>query len=270
MSQFQKVIKYLALAFAVFLVVTIIRFSVFFVDTFAPMLGLESSSSGQIEEIMSLDRQNVSYLEIDLTAANIEIKNGDKFEAKTRNDNIICQQQGQKIKIKEKSKNIFKTGGTEKITITIPDDFVLDAVDFDAGAGKVTIEKIQAKSANLNLGAGDVSIKEIFISKKLEIDSGAGRVNISSGTISHLDLDVGVGKTSICAKLLGNNQIESGIGELDLVLLEVEDGYKYKIEKGIGSISYNKKDIGSSSFGQGQNLIDIEGGIGSIKISDRR
>lgn len=269
MRQFQKIIQYLAFAFAIFLVVTIIQYSAYFVDFIAPMLGLEhSSNSGKVEKIISLESNQISYLDIDLIAANIEIKQGEYFEAKTSNKNITCQQKGQKIKIKEKKKNVFANGSSEKITITIPDDLILDAVDIDAGAGKVAIDKIQAKTGNFDLGAGQFTVKDIYILEELKIDSGAGKVTISNGAIHNLDLEMGVGKADICCLLTGHSKIEAGIGELQLQLLEETNGYSFKVEKDIGSISYNGKDIDSSSFGYGTNFIDIEGGIGSIKIND--
>lgn len=269
MSQFQKVIKYLALAFAIFLVVTIIQFSTVFIDSIAPMLGLEhSSDNGQVEEIISLNDDEISYLDIDLLAANVEIKQGDKFEAKSNNKNITCKQDGQKIKIEEKKKGFLGKSYKGKLIITIPDNLVLDTVSIDAGAGKVSIDKLQAKTGKFDLGAGQFSVKEIYITKDLEVDSGAGKVTIAGGSIHNLDLDMGVGKTSICSSLSGKSEIDAGVGQLQLELLEVENGYSLKVEKGIGSISYNGKGIDSSSFGSGKNFVNIEGGIGSIEIKD--
>lgn len=269
MSQFQKVIKYLAFAFAMFLVVTIIQVSTLFIDTVAPLLGLEHSSNNEkVEEMISLNQNDVSYLDIDLTSANVEIRSGDRFSAQSNNDNIICKQENQKIKIKEKKHQFFGINNSAKVIITVPDDLVLDAIQINAGAGKVSIDKIQAKSGDVDLGAGDFTIKEIFISKELTVDSGAGKVTISSGSINNLDLEVGVGKAFICSSLLGNSKIEAGVGELELELLSVKDDYSFKVEKGMGSILYNGKNIDSSSFGKGHNFLDIEGGIGSIKIND--
>lgn len=269
MSQFHKVIKYMSLAFAIFLVVSIIQFSLVAIDYLAPMFGLEISSDNvDVEEIISLNNNDISYLDIDLLAANVEITQGEIFSAKTNNKNITCKKDNRKIKITEKKKSLFGKNSKSKLIITIPDNLMLDAVYIDAGAGQVTIDKLQAKTGSFDLGAGNFSISKINILNSLEIDSGAGKFTISDGSINNLDLDIGVGKVTICSSLSGRNEIDAGVGKLVLDLLDVKDGYSFDVEKGIGSITYNGENIKSSSFGQGKNIIDIEGGVGSIKITD--
>ena len=68
--------------------------------------------------------------------------------------------------------------------------------------------------------------------------------------------------------LLGNNKIDQGVGELILDLQN--DDYKFKVEKGLGSITVNGNSY-SEDFedGEGTNIIDIDGGVGSININTK-
>lgn len=270
MSQFQKIMKYLAFAFAVFLIVTIAQLSVFLMDAFAPLLGLETTVNNEkVTEVMSLNETDVSSLDIDVMYADIEIKQGNQLSVKTNNDDIKCQHKDKKIKIEESGASFLGSHSKSKVVITVPQQYIFDKVQIEAGAGQVSIERLQTYSGDFELGAGRFLTENITVLEKLEMETGAGEVSIATGTINSLDLDMGVGKVTMCCQLMGNNKIDAGIGELELSLLDMEGGYRFKVEKGIGSISYNGESLGQSSFGQGSHLIDIEGGIGSIKISDK-
>ena len=77
---------------------------------------------------------------------------------------------------------------------------------------------------------------------------------------------MGVGELDLSAKLSGNSDIDAGVGRLNLNL--IGNDYKIKVDKGIGSASINGNDIKDDTYyGEGSNIIDIDGGVGSIDIS---
>ena len=77
---------------------------------------------------------------------------------------------------------------------------------------------------------------------------------------------MGVGKVTINAKLTGSTDIDAGVGELNINISEKLENYKLKIDKGIGIIRINNEEVSSNTFGSGINLIEIDGGVGSINI----
>lgn len=123
------------------------------------------------------------------------------------------------------------------------------------------------KKLDLNLGAGNAIIDKLEVENKAEIEGGVGRLEISDGTINNLHLSMGVGESILNAKLLGKSEIEAGIGSVKLNLTGKEEDYKIKVEKGIGSIKLQGENLkNETTYGNGINIIDLEGGIGNIDI----
>lgn len=78
---------------------------------------------------------------------------------------------------------------------------------------------------------------------------------------------MGVGKFSLDAKVLGNSDIEQGVGSMDLNLIGTSDDYQIYVDKGLGSVNIDGKNVkDDENFGNGINKIDIDGGVGSINI----
>lgn len=269
MSTAQKIIKYLAIGFAIFLIVTIIYTIMVGVYSLAKFLGISKSTQSSSEINLSIDEINdlPNYLDIDLAYTDLEIKTGDKFEISS-NNNIEYKQDGEKLIVKEKKSNVFLKDDSKKTVIVIPNNFKFEKTKFELGAGKVNIEKLENKKLELSLGAGKTEIKEINCDEFTKIETGSGKFEIQSGVINNLDFEIGAGSTSLNVKLVGKNKIKAGIGKLNMNLQESIDSYSFKVSKGIGKINIDGKDIinDNTTIGNGKNFIDIEGGIGKVDI----
>ena len=103
MTLAQKIIKYIATAFAIFLVVTIISAILTGVYALLNGLGLINANKAVItEELKTISSEvtEVSSLKIDLAYTNLYIKSGEKFEAQTNNNKITFENNNGSIKIK--------------------------------------------------------------------------------------------------------------------------------------------------------------------------
>lgn len=271
MSIAQKIIKYLALAFAIFLIVTIFSGILTGIYTMSNILGLKKENTESVAEISTLELEEINdyaYLDIEIKYSNFKIKLGEKFEVQTNNDNIEVNQKNNKLKIIEKQSNWFwRNSNEEELIVYIPENIEFEKVNIETGAGRVNIEEIKAEKLKLNLGAGETIINNI-ISDNVDIDGGVGKFTIENGTINNLDFDLGIGETTINAKITGNNKIDTGIGSLKLNIDGNIEDYKFKVEKGIGNIKLNGKQVSNNeTIGNGENVIDIDGGIGEIIIN---
>lgn len=271
MSIAQKIIKYLALAFAIFLIVTIFSGILTGIYTMSNILGLKKENTESVAEISTLELEEINdyaYLDIEIKHSNFKIKLGEKFEVQTNNDNIEINQKNNKLKIIEKQSNWFwRNSNEEELIVYIPENIEFEKVNIETGAGRVNIEEIKAEKLKLNLGAGETIINNI-ISDNVDIDGGVGKFTIENGTINNLDFDLGIGETTINAKITGNNKIDTGIGSLKLNIDGNIEDYKFKVEKGIGNIKLNGKQVSNNEIiGNGENVIDIDGGIGEIIIN---
>lgn len=197
---------------------------------------------------------------------NLTIKTGANFKIETNNPQIACKQNSNQLVIKEKHK-WFSTKNDNDLIIYIPKEMMLETVEIDTGAGNVTIEKLETKKISFDIGAGEVKMKHLNVTEEAKIDSGAGKVEILSSSIKNLDLGVGVGKFILNAKLSGKNDIDAGVGELDINLTDGIENYTIRANKGIGSISLAGKEVSENiKYGEGDTYIEIEGGIGAIDI----
>lgn len=265
MSGLQKIIKYLAIAFAIFLTFSIISGIMYGISFIGDILDGDKDSI--TEELKDLEiNDNTLLLDIHVSSSSIILKSGDFFKAETNNKYINSKQDKNKLYIQEKKHNWFHNDKSELI-VYIPNDFVFDGVSIETGAGKVDIEQLSTKQLYLVLGAGKVDINNLNVSESTKIDGGAGEININAISMNNLDLDMGVGKLSLTSKLTGKNKIDSGIGGVNLSLIGIIEDYEISLDKGIGEAKINGKTMkDDTNYGTGNNKLDIDGGIGSINI----
>lgn len=269
MTLTQKIIKYLALSFAIFLIVTIISGILGGLYALSGVLGLKKEDETIKGEMSMIDFENsdVATLDIDVAFTNLIIKKGDLLLAETNNRNINCKQNNQNLQIKEKQHSWFSGNNKGDLVVYIPENLKFEKVKINAGAGKIQIENINTENLYLELGAGETTIEKLNVTKDCKIESGAGKVSILSGNINELDLDMGIGKFEVTSALTGDSKINAGIGSLELNVQGEKENYTIKASKGLGSIKIDGKEtVDDVRYGSGINTIKIDGGVGSINI----
>ena len=98
---------------------------------------------------------------------------------------------------------------------------------------------MNTKEIELELGTGEVYIENMIVADEISIDGGIGRTELKVGATS-LDLT----------------------GE--------KEDYTIKASKGLGNITLDGQTIESNKdYGNGKNYLDIDGGVGEIKIDFR-
>lgn len=266
MTQLQKVIKYLAICFALFLTFNILS-GIVYGASFIGSIFTDSKSVH--EELRNLEiEENAQLLDIDVSNSNIRIVSGETLKVETNNPYIKSRQDKNKLYITESKHHFIHNKEENELVVSIPDTFVFDAVSIDTGAGKVDIGALSTQKLYLDLGAGKIEIHNLMVSDLAEIDGGAGEMLIDSSSIHNLSLDMGVGKLSLSSKLMGNSKISAGIGKLDLSLIGAQDDYQITLDKGLGSATIAGDEMhDGSSYGVGMHKIDIDGGVGSIVIT---
>lgn len=265
MSSTQKVIKYAAIALAFAIIFSCLSAIVEIVYSVGSGIKIDSSiSNTSITEYAS----TAKILHLDIKTSKVIIKIGSSLKVKTNNKFIESQQINNKLFITETKTNIFSNKNKGTVTIYIPKDIEFDNVEIALGASSILVESLTTKNFNFEVGAGKVSINNLFVTNKADIDGGVGKIDIKNSSINNLELDMGVGKVTINSVLLGKNKVEAGVGKLTLNLLDGKDNYTTRVSKGIGSINIDGKDTSdNNNYGTGKNTIDLEGGIGAIDIN---
>ena len=272
MTTTQKIIKYLAIAFALFLVISI--FSIIFglSREIISSINSDKKDSKLLEEYTTISNNvnNIESFKIDISNDNIEIKEGEKFEVKTNDPDVKFYHENSKVKIKTDKTFSWHLSNSSRGTIIIylPNEFNITELDLNLGAGKIDIDKIFVETLLMDLGAGTMTAKEINVYEKATINGGAGNINIYSGTINNLNLKLGAGNASIQSDLTGSNTLTTGVGKLNLGLSRSKDNYKFDISKGLGNIILNDFDVSEDILiGDGETKIKISGAIGNIIIN---
>lgn len=269
MKPFQKVIKYIAIAFAISLIVTIVSTALAGFYAISGIFGLKKANdikSADIKRIDFLD-SNINTLEIDVNYTNLRIKKGNSLYVETNNTKIKCKQNNEKLEIKEEKHNWFFNNDDLDLTIYIPETINFRKVEINSGAGEINIERLYTEELEFELGAGKTSIENLIISRRCNINGGAGKVDVLSGLINNLDLDMGVGEVNISSILTGRNDIDAGVGNLNIDLLNGKENYTIRVNKGIGNVKVDGNSLSNGTvLGSGANYMEVDGGIGNIKI----
>lgn len=272
MTTTQKIIKYLAIAFALFLVISI--FSIIFglSREIISSINSDKKDSKLLEEYTTISNNvnNIESFKIDISNDDIEIKEGEKFEVKTNDPDVKFYHENSKVKIKTDKTFSWHLSNSSRGTIIIylPNESNISELDLNLGAGKIDIDKIFVEILLMDLGAGTMTAKEINVYEKATINGGAGNINIYSGTINNLNLKLGAGNASIESDLTGSNTLTTGVGKLNLGLSRSKDNYKFDISKGLGNIILNDFDVSEDILiGDGETKIKISGAVGNIIIN---
>lgn len=278
MNNGQKVIKYVAIAFAIFLSVNIIGGIIgailFGIKIFDISDEIKNNNEVIVNEdiVLSQEYEDIEKLKIEIGYSKLEIKQGDvlKVESNVNKDIIDIKKSSDTLIIKEdRGWNFFDDEIESNIIITIPEYHYFEKVDIEAGSGQLNISNLQTNELDLEVGAGNVIISNIIVEKKADIDGGAGKVIIKDSILNNLDLDVGVGEFQILnTELLDNSDIDAGIGKLEISLKGKLEDYKIIPSRGIGSFTIQGNEIDNDkTYGDGDNKIKIDAGIGKVDIS---
>lgn len=270
MTSLQKAIKYMAMAFAVFLCISIIG------GIFSALSTISFFTNRNDNEVLHGDigDMQVYYiwdepteLKVDIMYAEFTIKSAEAFSVESNiKDLTVESQNGGTLTIKENKSFTSKTNG-KKVIVYVPEGTQFKRANISTGAGAVTIDSLYAQVLDLDLGAGQVLIDELKVSDRADIDGGAGEIRINSAQINDLDIDMGIGSLRFVGKLTGNCDFNLGIGETRLTLLGSSDDYRIKLDKGIGEARIDGHKVSSGTiYGTGDNRLAIEGGIGEIRI----
>ena len=269
MTSGQKIIKYIAIAIAIFLIINIIGIILTIFAGLGIFFNVKEAitNTENFEEVIdNYPIEEITNLDIEINYSKLEIKNGDTFKIECNNEKIYTEKKGNKIEIKEKN-NWFNKQETSNITIYIPENKIFERTEIEAGAGEINIDKLQTNNLTFSIGAGKVQINELEVFEKAEIEGGAAKADIISGELHILDLERGLGELNLTTKLIGNNVIEQGIGKLSINLTDNIENYKIRTSKGLGSITINGNEVqDGNTYGNGENNIRIEGGMGAIEI----
>lgn len=252
------------MAFAVFLTVSIIGGALSAIGLFGGFFTGEAVT-GDVKAYTVASE--INSLEMKIKAADLTIKQAEKFSVESNLKHLTVEEKNGVLTIKE-TKRFGSTYNGAVLTLYIPENTVFEKATISTGAGKLTVDHLSANTIDLELGAGEVTIHTLIAALHADIDGGAGKITISDGALHNLDMDMGVGQLNLTSALTGESDFDLGVGESNITVIGNKEAYTLDIEKGIGSITVDGTSLSNiKGFGNGQNSIEIDGGIGSIHLN---
>jgi len=268
MTKLQRVIKYFAIALAVFLTVSIVLGIVRIVVGVAGINKLFSGTSANVDMPGTKYENEIQSLEIEMVSVELTIQSGDEFAVETASKNITQRERNGKLTIEENQIISFGMNKSESLVIAIPEDMEFESVKIDAGAGNIEIEALKTKELELDLGAGEVSVRELVTTKETDIDGGAGSITIQSASLHNLDFDMGIGEVRLVSEITGNSDIDFGVGETNITLLGDLNDYQIRMNRGLGEATLDGEHMKDDVwYGEGSNRIEMDGGVGAVAIA---
>ena len=273
MTTAQKVIKYIATAFAAFLIITIISAVLSGIYALLSAFGLIHTNKNIISDnlnVISSDIKEISSLQLDLAFTNLTIQVGDSFKVETNNPKISIKNDNGNVKIKEEHYNwLSNNSSTSNLIICIPEDMkILDEAKVTTGAGNINIENLNTQCLDLELGAGEVNINNLTVTKDAKIDGGVGKTSLHTCEINNLKANLEMGEFTFRGQLTGKSKIDSGIGAVNIDLMDNKSNYTIDISKGLGNVTIDGQKVETDRvYGSGLNYLEVNGGIGEIKIN---
>ncbi len=234
MTEMQKIIKYCALALAIFLIFIIVTTIANVGYNILEKTDLINNSNSKLLKnniVISNNESEIREIDIDIKSSNIILKTAKNFKVETNNKDIKYSYEDGKVLIKQNNVNkwYFNKNNNSKLIFYIPSE--------------ISLEKI-----NINNNVGDV---------KIDFEK-----------ISNLNIDLDVGDIFVKSMLSGKNTIKSNIGDINLELLLKQEDYKFEFDKDIGEVKLNNNKIKRDTItGNSNNNLKIKTNIGDIKIN---
>lgn len=285
MSSGKRIVKLLATIFGIILATGII-FSIIY-----GIFKLYNIFGGRIENIFNgswkseqvsiydedvniydvLENNDISEINIDLGGTNLEIIQGDypQIIVTDRTNKINKSVSGNTLTIKERdiSGISFSINDEENmLKLYIPEEVVIEKINLNVGAGNVHIKNLNLEKFICKFGAGNVELNNI-VTRNADISTGVGKTVMKNMKIASLDLSTGIGETVYEGYILDDSKIDKGIGKIDLTLKGNYDNYLLDVDKGIGSVNIEKNNTSSNQNNDSDKIkLKISSGIGKVNL----
>lgn len=143
----------------------------------------------------------------------------------------------------------------------------------DTGSGGVRVVGVDGETVTIDTGSGSVVAEEV-VADRVSIDTGSGAIDLLRSRAREVELDTGSG--SVEAELAGDVDsvvVDTGSGGVTLRLSD-EVGARLVVDTGSGGIdtdlpvtvSRSRRGRLEGQLGDGQGLIQVDVGSGSVRI----
>lgn len=278
MTGFQKFIKYAAIAFGIYLSITIILV----------LLGIARGFVGasRNDEFKDLTRdreeyhtenitrtyENIKNLEINVEETELIIRNGDTFRIDGTNipDRMEIKQDGDRLKVSDEELPSDFSDENMVVTIYVPEDIKLDTIDLEINYVPADIQKLNTANLKLDIYNNYCEIDEI-IADNMEFKNEEGNIDIYDAEIGRLLFDSESGVEDVSLDITGNAEINLEYSYTDMNLIGAQEDYQISTRNQSGNIYVDGETITSNAetWGSGNTKINLDNVHADIFITFR-
>lgn len=278
MTGFQKFIKYAAIAFGIYLSITIVL----------ALLGIarglvRASKNDEFKDIVTDKEEykteditrtyeNIRNLEVNVEETELIIRNGDTFKIEGTNipDKMEIEQKGNQLSISDEELPSSFFDGNMVMTIYIPEDVKLDNIDLEINYVSADIQKLNTANLELDIYNNYCEIDEI-IADNMEFKNEEGNIDIYDAEIGRLLFDSESGVEDVSLDITGNAEINLEYSYTDMNLIGTQEDYQISTKNRSGNIYIDGETITSNTetWGSGSTKINLDNVNADIFISFR-
>lgn len=158
---------------------------------------------------------------------------------------------------------IGKWSDDNEIIVELPKGVKFDQIELEIGAGRLEVQNLLAKSADIEIGAGEVIVEGADIQDYFSAEIGAGRLETRNMKAENVELSLSLGECLYQGEIVNNLDAECNMGSMELLIEGGYEDHNYEIECAAGTI-----DMDGYSFGAlaAEKNID-NGAAGTFDIS---
>ena len=267
MTTTQKVIKYCAIVFALLLIISIFSGIMDICAAIFSSFRKDSDVAGENKIYELSDWESVKNLDIEVSAAALEIKSGAAFALESNHKYLKAVIKNGALVIDETGSFRVKSADGVQVVLTVPEGFSFDRIRIRTGAGRLDADALCAETLHMELGAGETVLEHLDVTGEAEIETGVGRLSVLGGSIAELDMGIGVGGVSVKTAILEEGEIDCGIGSTEIILIGAKEDYTVSVSKGVGTARVDGASVASGEkIGGGNARVKLNGGIGEICV----
>ena len=181
MTTGQKIIKYLAILFAMMIIINIIGGIASGLMKITSLFNGNKNANENVYVYTVEEINKVDNLKIDLKMSNLTIKSGETFSIQTNNRHVKQNLSNETLTIKENRH--FNFSSNNDVIITIPVDKIFNKIDISMGAGNINSEDLTSLYLDIDAGAGNITFNNLSVTEEFELDGGAGNITINNGKL---------------------------------------------------------------------------------------
>ena len=278
MTGFQKFIKYAAIAFGIYLSITIVLVLLGIARGF-----VGASKNDEFKDIVR-DREkyqteditrtyeNIKNLEVNVEETELIIRNGDTFKIEGTNipNKMEIEQEGNQLNISDEELPSSFSDENMVMTIYIPEDTKLDTIDLEINYVSADIQKLNTANLKLDIYNNYCEIDEI-IADNMEFKNEEGNIDIYDAEIGRLLFDSESGVEDVSLDITGNAEINLEYSYTDMNLIGKQEDYQISTRNKFGNIYIDNEIITSNAetWGSGNTKINLDNVNANIFITFR-